>query len=350
MAERYVSFDEVKMRVSMEQLLDHYGLLDSQTQRKGAEIVLHCVFHDDTTPSLKINTVKNVFNCFGCNQGGDQIAFVVLQEGIATGDPDRDRREAALLIQEWFHLASGKRPTKQRPRRTTRKRKTAASVAAPTETDVDSAAIPAATDPTGTAAEPTEPARDGENAAVVNPPLTFASKQLDPTHSYLAERGLTKDTIEYFGLGYHAGKGMMHGRIVIPIHDTDGQLVAYAGRFPEDDPPEGEDKYKFPPNFKKSLVLYNLHRAREHVHASDGLIVVEGFFSGVFALFQRGRKNVVAIMGSALSEAQEHLIVETVGPRGRVLLAFDPDEAGRKGMQEAAARLVSHVFVRTVAL
>jgi DNA primase len=183
---------------------------------------------------------------------------------------------------------------------------------------------------------------------VVNPPLTFTLKQLDPTHLYLAARGLTKDTIEYFGLGYQAGKGMMHGRIVIPIHDEEGRLIAYAGRFPGDDPPEGEDKYKFPPNFKKSLVLYNLHRAREHTR--DGLIVVEGFFSGVFALWQKGRKNVVAIMGSSLSEAQERLIVETVSQRGRVLLAFDRDEAGRKGMQEAAARLVSQVFVRTLAL
>ena len=90
-----------------------------------------------------------------------------------------------------------------------------------------------------------------------------------------------------------------------------------------------------------------LHRAREH--AIDGLIVVEGFFD-TLDFWQRGRKNVVALMGSSLSEAQERLIVQTVGGRGRVLLAFDPDEAGRKGMHEAAARLVSQVFVRTVTI
>jgi DNA primase len=319
----------------MEQVLGHYHLLGGEVTRKGNELILHCIFHEnDKTPSLKINTTKNIFNCFGCNQGGDVIGFVVLKEGIATGDPDRDRREAALLLQEWFSLS---------PRRLAKARRRTAT--SPSQTPTPEQTEPA---PVQEHHEPAQPARDGENVAVVNPPLTFVFKQLDPTHSYLAERGLTKDTIEYFGLGYHAGKGMMHGRIAIPIHDTDGQLVAYAGRFPGGDPPEGEDKYKFPPNFKKSLVLYNLHRAREH--ASEGLIVVEGFFSGVFTLFQKGRKNVVAIMGSSLSEAQERLIVQTVGPRGRVLLAFDPDEAGRKGMQEAAARLVSHVFVRTVAL
>ena len=122
MAKSYVSFDEVKMRVGMEQLLEHYGLLDARTKRKGDELTLHCVFHDnDTTPSLKINTAKNIFNCFGCHVGGDTIGFVVLKEGIDTGDEDADRREAALLLQEWFDLKTraagkaGRRTTSARP-------------------------------------------------------------------------------------------------------------------------------------------------------------------------------------------------------------------------------------------
>src|SRR6185295_7543182 len=95
-------------------------------------------------------------------------------------------------------------------------------------------------------------------------------------------------------------------------------------------PPAGTGKYTFPPNFKKSLVLFNLHRAREH--ATQGLIVVEGFFT-VFEFFQRSRKNVVALMGSSMSREQERLIVETVGPKGRVLLALDSDEAGRRAVR-----------------
>jgi DNA primase len=151
-----------------------------------------------------------------------------------------------------------------------------------------------------------------------------------------------------FGLGHHAGKGMMHNRVVIPIHNEKGDLIAYAGRWPADEGwPEGEDKYKLPPGFRKSLVIFNLHRATEY--ATDGLIVVEGFFT-VFEFWQRGRRNVVALMGSVLSEAQERLIIQTVGQRGRVLLAFDADEAGRKGMADAAARLAPQVFVRTRAL
>jgi DNA primase len=345
MAKAYVSFDEVKMRVSMEQVLVHYGLLDARTKHKGDELTLHCVFHDnDTTPSLKINTAKNIFNCFGCHQGGDVIGFVVLKEGIETGHEDADRREAALLLQEWFNLStrqSGKTRRRSRPPARGTSRAEAPAVSA--ETDVEET-LPR----THAEARQSKPARDTENISVVNPPLQFAFRNLDPTHPYLTARGLTEETIATFGLGFHAGRGIMHGRIVIPIHNETGELIAYAGRWPaEEGWPEGEDKYKLPSGFHKSLVLFNLHRAREH--ASEGLIVVEGCFD-TMDYWQRGRKNIVAVMGSFLSPKQEQLIVKTVGPRGRVLLAFDPDDAGRKGMQDAAARLVSQVFVRTVTL
>ena len=78
-------------------------------------------------------------------------------------------------------------------------------------------------------------------------------------------------------------------------------------------------------------------------------IVVEGFFT-VCEFWQRGRKNVVALMGSAMSPEQERLIVETIGPKGRVLLAHDNDEARRKGSEDARNRLSSQVFVREMAL
>jgi DNA primase len=341
MAKQFVSFDEVKARVPIERLLGHYGLLDAHTKRQGDELALHCVFHaNDTTPSLKINTAKNIFNCFGCHAGGDVIGFVVLKEGIETGDPDTDRREAALLVQEWFNLRTSKPgKTRQRTRKsahaTTRAREPALSPeAAVSDAQTQDAEV--------------QPAQDRDSAAVVNAPLPFTFRHLDSTHPYLRERGLTEETIATFGVGYHAGRGIMHGRIVIPIHNASGELIAYAGRWPGHTGwPAGEEKYKLPPGFHKSLVLFNLHRAREH--AVDGLIVVEGYFD-TLDFWQRGRKNLVALLGSTMSAEQERLIVETVAPRGRVLLAFDPDDAGRKGMHEAAARLVSQVFVRTVTI
>src|SRR4029453_13470779 len=105
---------------------------------------------------------------------------------------------------------------------------------------------------------------------------------------------------------------IMTNRVAIPIHKEQGELVPYVGRTPGD-PPPGASKYLFPPKFKKTHALYNFHRAREH--ATDGLIVVEGFFT-VFEFWERNRKNVVALMGSPMSTGRQGLIVDVVGRKG----------------------------------
>src|SRR5262249_28539074 len=320
---QWVSFDELKSRVSITDVLTHYGLMQGSTEKptkRGMELRLRCPFHEDKTPSLSISAETGKYHCFGCHaKGGDIFDFVVAKEGIATGDRTKSRRQAALLIQDWFSVGHDSGPQPETP--------AAAEDAAPVE-DV-------------TPPETTE--------QQVNLPLKFMFKHLDTRHPYLTQdRGLREATIDAFGLGYHAGKGIMQGRVVIPIHNTAGELVAYAGRWPADAGwPEGSQKYQLPPGFRKSLVLFNLHRAREH--ATEGLIVVEGVFT-VFDFFQRGRKNVVALMGSSMSTEQERLIVETVGPKGRVLLALDNDAAGRTGSEDAVNRLRSQVFVREMAL
>jgi DNA primase len=323
MAQNWVSFEDVKTQVSMKDVLAHYGLMQGTQEKpskRGMELRLRCPFHEDKTPSLSINAETGKFHCFGCHaKGGDIFDFVVTKEGISAGDRTKNRRQAALLLQDWFNVSPEAVATSENS--------AAADVSAP-------------------ALDVTPPAEPAEE--LVNPPLPFAFKHLDARHAYLTDRGLKEATIDAFGLGYHAGKGIMHGRVVIPIHNEQGELVAYAGRWPADEGwPEGSEKYQLPPGFRKSHVLFNLHRAREH--ATEGLIVVEGFFT-VFEFWQRGRKNVVALMGSSMSKEQERLIVQTVGPKGRVLLALDNDEAGRKGSEDARNRLSSQVFVREMAL
>jgi DNA primase len=320
---QYVRFDDVKNRVSMRDVLAHYGLMDGTTEKPskhGIELRLSCPFHEDKTPSLSINAETGKFHCFGCHaKGGDIFDFVVSKEGINTSDRTNNRRQAALLIQDWFGVTS----------------------------DVTPGPHPAAAADTAPPVEHVTAPEEPEG--LINPPLKFTFKHLDTKHAYLTQdRGLKEATIDFFGLGHHAGKGIMQGRVVIPIHNEQGELVAYAGRWPADTGwPDGSQKYALPLGFKKSAVLFNLHRAREH--AAEGLIVVEGFFT-VFEFFQRGRRNVVALMGSSMSAAQERLIVETVGPKGRVLLALDNDEAGRRGSEDAVNRLRSQVFVREMVL
>jgi len=298
---------------------------------------------------------------------------VVLMEG---GDKDNgdDVRAAAMRMQEWFGLAfersrGGRRTAVGSGAATaTASMTTTAGAEEPAAACQQTLPIAKTRDGSAPAAEPGPSSATAEapaaphelpqevsttarettpETAKVNPPLKFALKSLDPAHPYLIERGFTMETIAHFGVGLCTGKGIMAGRIAIPIHNEQGELVAYAGRWPGN-PPDGEGKYKLPTGFHKSLVVYNLHRAKDQAK-DQGLIVVEGFFD-CMRLHQAGISNVVALMGSSLSDQQEALIVAAVGLQGKVALMFDEDEAGWKGREEALSRLSSRVHVKVIGL
>jgi 5S rRNA maturation endonuclease (ribonuclease M5) len=148
-------------------------------------------------------------------------------------------------------------------------------------------------------------------------------------HPYLEQRAVQPSTAAWFGIGYYGGSGFLRNRIVFPIHDSEGQLVAYAGRSIDG----SEPRYLFPPSFRKSQVVFNLHRA---VGKSTGwAIVVEGFFD-CLRVHQAGYRNVVALMGVSLSEVQEQILLERFQ---QLVLMLDGDEAGRRASQQLAARL-----------
>jgi len=270
-------------------------------RQKKDELIGRCPFHKESKPSFHASLSKDAFQCFGCKAKGNILDFVCQKEGV-------ELREAGILISQWFGI--GNEPK---------------------------AAPESKNSPKKGAREP-ELAKEEE---IINAPLRFALK-LDPEHPYLKERGLAKETIEHFGLGY-CGKGLMKDRIAIPIHNERGELVAYAGRWPGD-PPEGEGKYKLPPGFQKHLVVFNLHRAI--AEAQGKLIVVEGFFD-CFRIWQAGFKEVVALMGSVLSPEQEDLLVTHAKA---MILMLDNDDAGQKGTQEILSRLVRRVFARVAEL
>ena len=368
----WINYKELRAQVNIVRVLEHYGVL-GHLREKGDELVGCCPIHQGTNPGqFHASRTKNNFMCFGnCHEGGNVIDFVVLMEGGEKKNGD-DVRAAALRLQEWFGL------TFERPkggRRTAIAAATATASATTTAAAEDLAAVPQQTLPMAktqngnafaAASVPTAPATEepaaqdppttagnpaGEETAPetakVNPPLKFALKSLDQAHPYLTERGFTPETIAYFGVGMCTGKGIMAGRIAIPIHNEQAELVAYAGRWPGT-PPDGEGKYKLPAGFHKSLVVYNLHRAKAYAK-DQGLIIVEGFFD-CMRLHQAGIPNVVALMGSSLSDEQEAQIVAAVGPRGRVALMFDEDGAGWRGREEALTQLSSRVHVKVIGL
>ena len=159
-------------------------------------------------------------------------------------------------------------------------------------------------------------------------------------HPYLAARGILPSTAADFGLGYYRGPGLCSGRLVIPIHNAHAELVAYCGRALDGSAP----RYRFPPGFAKSQVLFNFHRAA----AADKrvVVVVEGFFD-CFHLHQAGVRSVVALMGSALYEPQQQQLLKRFP---RVILMLDGDAAGRRATADIATRLRSLCSVEVIDL
>jgi DNA primase len=177
--------------------------------------------------------------------------------------------------------------------------------------------------------------------AVNNKPLTFQLKGIDPRHPYLAFRGINPEIAERFGVGYFGGKGLMAGRVVIPIHNQRGRLVAYAGRAID----IGEPRYKLPVGYHKSLELFNLHRARGERNTERRVVLVEGFFDCIKVA--AAGFACVALMGNSMSEAQEHLLGQHFD---KICLLMDGDAAGQEAAETIAQRLTSRLYVEVINL
>jgi DNA primase len=311
MASAWLDFTAIKRQVPIRDVLAHYGFLEGLKEARPGKLVGPCPIHHGTgKASFHVDCGKSIWNCFSaCNGGGNILDLVIKVEGCSI-------REAGEKLAEWFNLKFD-RDTK---------RENSAKVSG--KMDADS--VPAA-------------AHTERRVDVINPPLERPLRNLDGKHPYLKERGLTPATITHFGIG-HCTRGLMQGRIAIPIHNEEGELVAYCGRAVAEERSKEEGKYKLPRGFSKSHVVFDLNRAKGH--AGRGLIVVEGFF-GCFKVHQAGFPNVVALMGSTLTEQQEALLK---GATDRLKLMFDGDEAGAACLREFYSRLRRTMYLREVYL
>lgn len=304
----WVNFAEIKSKVRIEDVIDRYGLAD-QFKKSGKNIVGCCPIHKGSNSrQFSIDPDKNIWNCFGnCKTGGNILDFVAMME---FGNKEMESiRKAALLIKDWF-LAETPEPKTEEPKLVRGENK--------------------------------EP-ESSDKKAVVNPPLSFELKSLDPNHAFFEQRGILPETVKHFGLGF-CKKGMMANRIAIPIHNINGELVAYCGRAVTNDQIKNEGKYKLPPKFVKQEVVYNLHRQPEQ---TDTLILTESYIS-VWWLSQAGYSHSAALMGSVLGKSQEKTILGLLGPSGKVILMFDADEDGRKCTLDCLKRLIQKIFVKYV--
>lgn len=160
-------------------------------------------------------------------------------------------------------------------------------------------------------------------------PLPFELRGVDCTHPYLGDRGISQKTAREFGVGFYPGPGLMRGRLVIPIHNAQGELIAYCGRALDQTSP----RYRVPPGFAKSEVLFNMHRAA--ATAEGAVVVVEGFFD-CMKVHQAGIPSVVALMGAVLYEPQCGVLVDRFR---QVILLLDGDVTGRNASKVIAEKL-----------
>ena len=311
MATRWIDFTALKRQVSIKDVLSRYGLLAGLHEKKPGRLVGPCPIHGGKNgTSFNVDLEKNVFHCFSQCGGGNVLDLVMKIEKCSI-------REAGEKVSDWFGLKFERSGRK--------------AASKPTE----SVAKPAVATPS--------PPRSNADGSGPNPPLERALKDLNPDHPYLVTRGLTIPTIKTFEIGY-CTRGLMRGRIAVPVSDEHATLLAYAGRAVTDELATKAGKFRLPGGFKKSHVLFNLHRAKEH--ADRGLIVVEGFFD-CFRIHQAGYPNVVALMGSSLSDAQEQLLLTHTD---RLTLMFDGDDAGTKCVREFYARLRRRLYLREIHL
>jgi DNA primase len=284
-----VNFAAVRQAASMEAVLKRCQVTDLRGGAAG-RYRGRCPLHrGEGRDAFHVDVRRKIFHCFSCGAGGDVLDLVAQLHRCTL-------REAALRLQQWFPAA--------------------------------------ATNP----APPRQRVTKGKK--VSNAPLPFTLRGVDGAHEYLRARAIGERTAARFGVGFYRGPGLMRGRVVIPIHDEGGRLVAYAGRSVDG----AEPRYRFPTGFCKSQVLFNFHRAR--AMGGDTVVAVEGFFD-CLRVSQAGVENVVALLGTELYPHPAQLLGDRFR---RVLLMLDGDEAGQQAQARVVARLRDRCEVRVMGL
>ncbi|MDP3768973.1 MAG: DNA primase, partial [Dehalococcoidia bacterium] len=300
------------------------------------------------TPSFVVTPDRQTWHCFGaCSTGGDIFSFVMKRDGIEFG-------EALRMLADRAGVALGDRPDPERDER--RERLLAANEAA---AGYFHHVLLSAAAAEGTRAYLSSRGLDAATIEAFQ--LGFSLDSWDALRSHLAERGFGAEELLASGLLVESERGgydRFRGRLMFPIRDGQGRVAGFGGRelegaqtggrLPEGDPSGA--KYINTPQtavFDKSALLYGLDRAKEAIRREHSAIVVEGYMDAI-AAHQHGIANVVASMGTALTERQIRALERF---KCNILLALDADAAGieatLRALREAEAAGVIRAATET---
>jgi DNA primase len=327
--------EQLKSSVDIVSVVGEYVRL----RRSGANRYMGlCPFHNEKSPSFTVHVVHQFYKCFSCGVSGDVVKFVQEKEGLSF-------YEALKSLSERYGIPMPKRSG---------------------YADEDSKLR-------GALLTMHEQAQEAFRANLNSPAG-------DAARSYIAKRGLAPETVEHFGLGYsdRSGRALVRlfeqrgfpvsqmeecglvgkrqdgslydrfrNRLMFPIHNESGKIIGFGGRALS---AEDEPKYLNSPEtriYKKSHVLYNLHRAREGVRKEDRAILVEGYMDAI-GVTAAGFHNVVASCGTALTTHQVQAIKRH---SHRIAVNFDPDAPGANAAERSLDLLLAEgMQVRIVEL
>jgi len=305
--------DEIKERLDIVEVISSYVPL----QKAGRNFKALCPFHAEKTPSFYVFPDSQRWHCFGaCGEGGDVFSFVMKMEGW-------DFRTALEELARRAGVELRPRTPEQieREEETRRLREALAHAAAYYHHLLLHA-------PEGETARRYLAHRGLVPETVERFQLGYSLPAWDGLRSHLTEKGFTPAELVQAGLLVEREDGTLYdrfrGRVMIPIRDVRGRVVAFGARTLD---PEGVPKYINSPKtplFDKGRILFGLDLARRAIREEDRVVIVEGYMD-VMRAHQEGFHNVVAQMGTALTEAQVRLLQRYTR---RFVLALDPDAAG----------------------
>jgi DNA primase len=336
MAEAGSFAEKVKQQADIVRVVGEYVRL----KKSGQNFTGLCPFHAEKSPSFAVHPTKQIYHCFGCGVGGDVFKFVMEMEKCAFP-------EAIRIVAEKCGI-SIPRPKERSPEERKENQQRTVLV---------------------------EMHREAQ---------TFFVKQLEGTlegkaaRAYLEDRGLDKDALARFGIGYAPSGGDLllrhlkskyaeklladsglisrdqsgrlfdrfRRRITFPISNESGKIVAFGCRALGDDQPKYLNSPETP-IYSKSNVLYHMDRAKEGIRRQDFAILVEGYMDAI-AVARAGISNVVASCGTSLAEPQIKLLGRFTH---RVVVNYDPDAAGQTATERSLVLLLEQDFeVRVLAL